>query len=88
MPQAPFTSSPTRMPDGFHPPATGSPFRGYTTNQATTLGRRAPKTSAVNHYFADPFRRIASHSAIPQTPPQKASEMTCGTWNGAVGANE
>ena len=88
MPQAPLRSNPKRSTDGFHPPATGCPFRGNTTNQATRLGRNAPKTNAVSQYFGDLIRRMKNHSGIPQTPPQKASETTCGIWNGAVGESE
>src|SRR5262249_8455324 len=72
-----------------HPPANGSPFMGNTTNSATALGPRAPSISAHNQYCEEERAVLSTnHNRIPHRPPQKASEITCGTCSGEVGSNE
>src|SRR3546814_10624645 len=87
MPQAPLTSGPIIMRPGTKPPATGWPLIGATTNQATSVGNIAPNSSAAIQYPA-PRGNLGStqEKTKPQTPPQNASETTCGTPNGLVGA--
>src|SRR3546814_14540610 len=87
MPQAPLTSGPIIMRPGTKPPATGWPLSGATTNQATSVGKIAPNSSAAIQYPA-PRGNLGStqEKTKPQTPPQRASEITFGTPNGSVGA--
>src|SRR5450830_1016656 len=84
-PQAPFRSSAPTMRSGFQPPPIGRPFIGKTTKNATSVGRIAPRTIARSQYFDPAAPRIISHSAIPHTPPQNASDSTDGTPIGGVG---
>src|SRR3546814_2878627 len=87
MPQAPLTSGPIIMRPGTKPPATGWPLSGATTNQATSVGKIAPNSSAAIQYPA-PRGNLGStqEKTKPQTPTQKASEITFGTPHGSVGA--
>src|SRR3546814_3111453 len=73
MPQAPLTSGPIIMRPGTKPPATGWPLSGATTNQATSVGKIAPNSSAAIQYPA-PRGNLGStqEKTKPQTPPQKA----------------
>src|SRR5690349_4131044 len=63
-------------------------FSGLTTNQDTAVGTIAPNTIAATQY--PPGLRTnhgsSSTKTMPQTPPQKASEMTRGTPKGGTGS--
>jgi ABC-type dipeptide/oligopeptide/nickel transport system permease component len=71
---------------GANPPATGWPLSGATTNHATSVGKIAPKIVAATISFAPCSRPSAAASKTPHTPPQKASDQSCGMPNGAVAA--
>jgi hypothetical protein len=59
---------------------------GATTNQATSVGSTAPKTSAATSSRVPVVRASAAASSTPHTPPQNTVDHSCGTPNGSVGA--
>lgn len=71
---------------GSQPPAMAMPFSGKTMNSATALGPMAPATTQPSHQGEALSLASSGASATAQTPPQKASEITCGMPSGAVAA--
>ena len=62
------------------------PFSGKTMNNATALGPIAPATIQPSHQREAVSFDSSGASATAQTPPQNASEITCGMPSGAVAA--
>src|SRR5690554_7455344 len=63
---------------------TAMPFSGKTNSTATAVGPAAPTNNAANHCVLPFQRRINHHTGSPQTPPQKANEITLGMVNGGT----
>src|SRR5438132_8488207 len=81
-PQRPFRSGPIHRVARWKPPAIAWCFKGATTNHATSVGKIAPKTVAIRT-SAGPSQRLSAIARItPHTPPQNASDHTCGNPHG------
>ena len=73
-PHAPFRRSAPARTSGFHPPPTGKPFSGKTTNKATSVGSTAPKTSAVAHRAPSSRLGLFPEKDPPQAAPEREGD--------------